>query len=326
MLNILDAFLVQFIPDTEAQQWSPAETLYDYRTIPKIRSSQKNAMKMSLQRSSHETQSKAMQSVFLFAVTWSLGAVLDVPSRAKFDEFLKEQSAMLDPTCTFPEEGTIYDYYFQFPSLKWTKWTNPKEWEDYKSHSEAFVGSVVIPNNENQARLYVLDLLIQAGKPALLCGPTGVGKTLEASQLIFNGLSKDYAPLSVTFSRSTLSSHVQQTIETNLERFKAQSWGPIGALNMGLLLDNINAPKPETYGAQPPLEFVRQYFDHNGWYDLKDLTFKHVFGLNTIATMGVNLDISPRFLRHFNIIYCPEPKVRYFAKAQLKDSLTAQRF
>jgi len=73
-----------------------------------------------------------------------------------------------------------------------------------------------------------------------------------------------------------------------------------------IFVDDLNMPKKETYGAQPPIELLRQYLDHRGWYDVKKLEYRILEDLIILAVMGPpgggRTFITNRLVRHFNML------------------------
>jgi len=45
-------------------------------------------------------------------------------------------------------------------------------------------------------------------------------------------------------------------------------------------------PKKEIYGAQPPIEILRQFLDYKGWYNRKELTFRSFEDMIMFCAMG----------------------------------------
>lgn len=66
-------------------------------------------------------------------------------------------------------------------------------------------------------------------------------------------------------------------------------------------------PQKEKYGAQPPIELLRQWMDNGGWYDLDTKEQKLLKGISFVAAMlppiGGRNTVTMRYLRHYNLIY-----------------------
>lgn len=65
-------------------------------------------------------------------------------------------------------------------------------------------------------------------------------------------------------------------------------------------------PSLEVYGAQPPIEILRQWMDHGGWYNREDLGFRQIVDIQFAAAMGPpgggRNSITPRYMRHYNVL------------------------
>lgn len=91
-----------------------------------------------------------------------------------------------------------------------------------------------------------------------------MGKSVIAKSVL-NKLydTGEFVPITLNFSAQTSSARTQEILELKLEKRKKTLLGaPIGK-RVVLFVDDVNMPKLETYGAQPPIELLRYFFFYN---------------------------------------------------------------
>jgi dynein heavy chain len=206
----------------------------------------------------------------------------------------------------FPEENTIYDWCFKMDTQEWVPWLDTIP--DFIVDTKLNYSEIVVPTDDSVRMKYVLNKLLTNDKHCLTPGPTGTGKTVNIQNLLSSEVPEEFQSLSITFSAQTSANQTQDYLDDKMTKRRKGVYGPPIGNKFVVFVDDLNMPKKEEYGAQPPLELLRQWLDHHGWYDRisKERPFKRIDDIIMLASMGPpgggRSPITQRLQRHFNII------------------------
>ncbi|XP_069503771.1 dynein axonemal heavy chain 3 [Ambystoma mexicanum] len=260
-----------------------------------------------------------LQGLFLFTVVWTLGGTINDDSRKKFDIFYRNllsgtdeenprpKSVKLTKNNIFPDRGTVYDFYFfKQAAGQWNSWTDYITKEELTIAPGAKVSDLTIPTMETARQCFFLKTYLDHQVPLLLVGPTGTGKSAITNGFLLKLPKEKYTPNNINFSARTSANQTQDIIMSKLDRRRKGVYGPPMGKKAVVFVDDLNMPAKEIYGAQPPIELLRQWIDHGHWYDKKDTSRLDLLDILMISAMGPpgggRNDITGRFTRHLNII------------------------
>jgi dynein heavy chain len=270
--------------------------------------------------------------LFWFTMVWTCGACTDGEGRAfvcdivrqcidnkkdllqKFNFFADFSKVDITGGGTLsqpPRKGLIHDLFIDAEDgFKWKPWTDRIQGFDIPK--EAPYHTIVVPTSDTCRNQFLIRTLIERGYNILISGPTGTAKTASINGMLLNGFSSDlYSTISFAFSAQTTANQCQDVVDGKLDKRKKGTFGPTFGKKMLVFIDDVNMPFKEEYGAQPPIEILRQMFVKTpfgfGWYDRKGWEFRQLVDIRMLCAMcppgGGKNDITDRYSRHFNLVF-----------------------
>jgi len=254
-----------------------------------------------------------VEELFFFCLVWSVGCTTNDEGRKKFDSYIRNEfSANGQQKVRPPASDDAYAFVWNLDTAKWEKWMDINDPFEMPTGKLNF-SEIVVPTTDSVRNTYLLDLLLSNNIHTLMVGETGTGKTMNVSQYLLGqakvrgrAIDPSILCLSVTFSATASANMTQDLLDGKFDKRKRGVFGPPAGKRYAIHVDDMNMPLREEYGAQPPIEILRQWFDQAGWYDRKELTFRKIVDITFVGSMGPpgggRQVVTGRFLRHFNTI------------------------
>nr|CAH7763962.1 unnamed protein product [Callosobruchus chinensis] len=185
---------------------------------------------------------------------------------------------------------------------------------------------IIVTTVETIRNIALMQLLVQHQKAMMIIGPSGTGKSVYVTDfLLKKNDTKTYLSLLMNFSAQTTANQTQDIITAKLDKRRKGVFGPSVTKRLVIFVDDVNMSLKETYGAQPPIELLRQWFDHEMWYDRKETVPMRLVDIQFMCAMcpptGGGNTVTPRFSRHFNYLCIDEFKdailINIFSKIML---------
>lgn len=257
-----------------------------------------------------------LQASILTSIVWGAAGTLDYASRVKFNAFYltfwkNEQKEhplpefLIESLISIPTDELIHDCFYTYRGRgAWRRFSDLARQEEYSD-----TGSIVqlmIPTIDTVKYQNLFLKHVNHRKRFLLYGETGTGKSFYIKDLIMNKLNEqEYLPNFVTFTPHITAAQTQELIVLKLYKRRRNQFGPLSGTHCIVFIDDVNMPAKETFGAQPPIELLRQFFDHKIWFDLKQPEIIYIYDTMFICAMappgGSRQELYQRFLRHFNL-------------------------
>ncbi|XP_053596859.1 dynein axonemal heavy chain 6 [Microplitis demolitor] len=246
---------------------------------------------------------------FAFSYIWGIGGNVIDSSREAFELFVTHQLEQ-NSSARLPVAGDLWNLFMNTHKQRMDLWLKIMPAFDYNPDTPFF--DILVPTIDTVRFGFIIKKIINANKSVFITGATGVGKSVIMKGVLNNLRESElWSPVTLNLSGQTTSKQTQDIFELKLEKKKRFLLGaPVGK-RVCVFVDDVNMPRLDTYGSQPPIELLRQVLDFRGFYDRKKLIWKSIEDVVLTAACappgGGRNPLSKRFIRHFAMLMIPIP-------------------
>ncbi|XP_013408536.1 dynein heavy chain 6, axonemal [Lingula anatina] len=246
---------------------------------------------------------------FVFSYLWSIGGNIIDANWDAFDTFVRTQFEDCGEA-KLPQNGDLWSSYVDFETRRMDLWERIVP--AFKYNKEVPFFEMLVPTVDTVRFGYLMEKMLKVNHSVLFTGSTGVGKSVIARGHMTNIADRQgYVPIFINFSAQTSSNRTQEMIEGKLEKKRKTILGAPKDKRVVIFVDDLNMPKLDTYGSQPPIELLRQYQDFHGFYEREKLYWIQIQDVIICAACappgGGRNPVTPRFIRHFSMFTIPTP-------------------
>ncbi|XP_049633509.1 dynein axonemal heavy chain 14 [Suncus etruscus] len=171
----------------------------------------------------------------------------------------------------------------------------------------SILGDVLLYNETKKESLKRnLSILVSESKKIENKGRTSLPKIDESLYSHNEGIITS----KINFNINMTAAKTKELILKKLIKRTKDTLGAPNSNKLVIFIDDLTMPESDIYGAQPPLELIRQLLDLEGVYDTENLMWKTIQDFCLIASCECPFGrrtINQRLLKHFSVFVLPHP-------------------